>query len=361
MTAVALRAFLPGPCAVRPALRDAPPLAPLGAGDPSLPAAFARLQPGLRALFGTARDVVVDGLPGSALLEAAIRSGVRKRVLVVSGGHFGGRLARAATSCGREVVELNVAAGRPLDAALARRFLDGPPVDAVLVSHAESGTGLLAPVAELCAVWRERHDCLVLLDAVATFGGAPLAVDAWGVDFAYGTSHLALGLPPGLSFAVLGPRFLERALHLADRGWALDLLRHQEAARRGRTLHTPPAPLLGMLDAQLAAIAAAGGAEARWARHAALAARVAEWVAARPPLALVAPEGHRAPTLSVVRLPEGRRAMEVVAAMTARGFAVAAAFGDLADRALAIGHMGDLTLPELDAMLAALDEVLAPR
>jgi aspartate aminotransferase-like enzyme len=44
--------------------------------------------------------------------------------------------------------------------------------------------------------------------------------------------------------------------------------------------------------------------------------------------------------------------------MKVRGFTISAGYGKLKDSTIRIGHMGDHTADELEAVLAALEEVL---
>ena len=49
---------------------------------------------------------------------------------------------------------------------------------------------------------------------------------------------------------------------------------------------------------------------------------------------------------------------EVSKQMKARGFTIASGYKALKETSFRIGHMGDHTVPELEAVLAALEEVL---
>jgi alanine-glyoxylate transaminase/serine-glyoxylate transaminase/serine-pyruvate transaminase len=214
---------------------------------------------------------------------------------------------------------------------------------------------VLEPLAELAQVWRSDR-CVVIADVSHTLGAIPILADAWGLDAAFGSSHLALGLPPGLSFAVTSPRLLDRLRVQPGRGWALDLLRHAAAAERGRALHAPNPQLMGALLAQLGRIEAAGGPETLFERHVAHRARVDAW-AARIGANVVAAAGRRAPTLTLVA-PGHRRAGAVLHEMRLRGFTLATPLDDSSDGAVAFGHMGDLAPASLDAMLDALEASL---
>lgn len=348
--------FLPDRANVHPDLLAAPPLGELGPGDPAVVAAWPRLQAGLGALFGTRRRIMIDPLPPSAWFDAVLRSGVTKRVLVLVGGRAGERFARDVEACGKEAVRLHVRPGQALDPHVARQFLDGPPFDAVLVPHVEPGAGMLQPLADLSRVWRSES-CIVIADVTHSLGALPLAVDDAGIDFAVGASHLALGLPPGLSFATASDRLLDRVRHATARGWALDLLRHAAAAERGRPLHLPSAALMGALSHQLTRIEAGGGIAARAARHAALRATVDDWASARA-VELLAPPGQRAPMLSVMQT-GGRSAAGLVEALQARGLAVSTPLDDASDGAIAFGHMADIEPMTLATLLQQIDAVLA--
>jgi aspartate aminotransferase-like enzyme len=351
-----MHCFLPDRAAVHPDVAGAPPLGELGPGDPAVVAAWPRLQAGLGALFGTARRIMIDPLPPSAWFDAVLRTGVTKRVLVLVGGRAGERFARDAEACGKEVVRLHVRPGHALDADTARQFLDGPAFDAVLIPHVEPGTGLLQPLHELSRVWRSES-CVVIADVTHSLGAVPLAIDGAGIDVAVGASHLALGLPPGLSFCTASERLLARVREATARGWALDLLRHVAAAERGRPLHMPAASLMGALLRQLDRIDAAGGLAVRADRHAALRRRVDEWAAARG-IELLAPEGERAPMLSVVST-AGRSATGLIEALYQRGMAVSLPLDDASDGAIAFGHMADTEPEALDALLAEIDAAWA--
>jgi aspartate aminotransferase-like enzyme len=90
--------FLPGPTAVHPEVLAAmtrPMIAHRGAEFEAL---FARMQDGLRVVFGTARPVFVSSSSATGLMEAGMRATPPGRVLSVVNGAFSERYAR---SCGR--------------------------------------------------------------------------------------------------------------------------------------------------------------------------------------------------------------------------------------------------------------------
>ena len=83
-------------------------------------------------------------------------------------------------------------------------------------------------------------------------------------------------------------------------------------------------------------------------------ARVVDW-AERSGLGLLAAEGSRSPTVSCVNHPDPG---SVVAAMAERGWVIGSGYGEVSDRTFRIGHMGDHTVEEVDALLAELSQVI---
>ncbi len=351
------RNFLPGPTDVHPEVLEAT-LQPYYFGfAEKMQALMAALQPGLRRLFGTSQTVVIAVSAASGLMEAAIRNGVRRRVLCVCGGYFGEMFARIAEGCGKEVLRLTVHPGQVLEPDQLAQFLDGPEVDAVTLVHSESSTGALAPLPELARVIRARPDVMILVDGVTSIGAMPVEMDAWGIDFLLTGSQKALALPPGLAMGAASARLLERAQSLGDRGFYLSMTHLVGAAKRNLPLTTPALPVFHALARQLERIEAGGGLGTRFARHATMAKMAAEWAEGRG-LRVLAPPARRSPTVTAIELPEGRKATDVVAALDARDWLIASGLAPSVDRLIRIGHMGDLEPVHLQALLAELAAVL---
>jgi aspartate aminotransferase-like enzyme len=352
------RAFLPGPTDIHPEVLEAT-LEPMYFTFSSrMQAVLAEMQPRLQRMFGTAQTVMISTTAGTGLMEASIRNGVRHRVLVVCGGYFGEMYARVAEGCGKEVLRAVVPHGATLEPDHLAKFLEGPEVDAVALVHSESSTGALAALPELARVVRSKPGTLLLVDGVTSIGAMPVEVDSWGVDFMFTGSQKALALPPGIAIGVASERFLERAEQVWDRGWYLNVTNLVNAARRNLPLTTPALPVYHALQRQLQRIEASGGLEARYARHAAMAAMLHHWVDRHPELRLLAEPSRRSPTVSAIVLAEGRSAPEVVAEMERRGWLIAGGLAPLVERVIRIGHMGDLEPAHLEALLSELSTVL---
>ena len=352
------RNLLPGPAGVHPdivAAMQRPVISHRGAEMADM---MARMERPLRHLFRTTRPVLVGTSSATGFMEAAVRAGVRHRLLAVVGGHFGERFARIAEACGKEVVRVVVPPGRALEPAHLERFLDGPGVDAVSVVHAETSTGALAPLESLARVVRSHDDVLLLVDAVASLGADPLEFDLWQLDFAFTGTQKALGLPAGLALAAASKRLMERARTAEAPGGYFDLQALERAARERRPAFTPALPQLYALEAQLERIGASGGVEARWERHARLRGMMETWCAGHSRCTLLAPAGSRSSAVSALQLPAGVTSHAAVAALAARGWLAAPGLDAQAGTLLRVGHMGDLEPSHLEAFLAALGAVV---
>jgi len=363
------RHFLPGPTEVHPdVLREQ--LRPMMAHrGPRMRALMEPIQAGLRSVFGTERPVFVSTSSATGVMEAAIRNGSRERVLSLVNGAFSGRFAKIAELCGREVDRLEVPWGRTHDPDEVRARLaegmHGAPFDTVTVAHSETSTGALQPLEAISeAVRGAGDDTLLLVDSVSGVGGAPMEVDRWRLDLVLTGSQKALAVPPGLAFVVVSSRLLERAETVPGRGMYFDVVAFDRHMEKLQTPNTPGLSALFALRAQLERIAAEG-VEARWARHRALAERCWAWVDRMREergldISVVAPRPGRSPTVSCIRLPEGRTGPEVAEAVAERGWVIGSGYGELKATTIRIGHMGDHTVDELDELLEVLEEVLAP-
>jgi aspartate aminotransferase-like enzyme len=352
------QSFIPGPVDVHPDVLEATLQPYYFTFNEKMQGLLADMQPALRSLFGTTQTVFLSASAASGLMEAAVRSGVRNRVLAVAGGYFGEMFARIAEACGKEVIRAVVPPGHTLEPDLLARFLEGPEVDAVTLVHSESSTGALAPLPELARVVRARSDTVLLVDGVTSIGAMPMEMDNWGIDFLLTGSQKALALPPGMAIGAASPRLVARAESLHDRGFFLSATHLLNAARRNFPLTTPALPIVHALHCQLQRIEASGGLPARFARHQTLQRMLTEWAESRSDLAILADRSRRSPSVTALELRNGRPASEVVKALEARNWLVATGLAPLVDQVIRIGHMGDLEPHHLSGLLQQLEAVL---
>lgn len=354
------RFFLPGPTEVRREVLEAMLGPMIGHRTPEMEAVMERIQPGLKHAFRTDRPVYVIPASGTGAMEMAIRNVARERVLALVNGAFSERFANIAEQCGVACERLDVEWGEHHSPERLDEALSAGDFDTITVCHSETSTGVLNPIRELTEV-AHRHGAMVCADAVSSLAGAPLETDGWELDFVATGSQKALALPPGLGFAAVQEGVLERAASRADRGLYYDVLEYERNLEKSQTPNTPAVSLMYAAAVQMESILEEG-IERRWARHAAMAERTYAWVdelrGRGMPLGILAADGYRSPTVTCITLPDGVRGSDVCGAMQARGWVIAPGYGKAKQAMIRIGHMGDHTVEELDALLAVLEDVL---
>ena len=75
-------------------------------------------------------------------------------------------------------------------------------------------------------------------------------------------------------------------------------------------------------------------------------------------MCLAAPASHASPSVSAL-LPSGKTPAEILNSMRARGYTLGSGYGQWKEDTFRIGHMGDISLKSLEAMLDILREVAA--
>jgi predicted phosphoserine aminotransferase len=348
--------FIPGPTDVDPNVLAAQAQPMIGHRSAGLADLLARLQPRLRQVFLTDQRVYLTASSGTGLIEGALRNCVGQRLLACTCGAFGERWALAAEANGLACDRLEAAWGQPNLPEEVRIALGRADYDALIVVHTETSTGVENPLRQVAAAARAaRPDLVILVDAVSSAAGAPLETDAWGLDVVVTSSQKCFALPPGLAFAAVSDRALERARSIPRRGLYFDFVRMEEHLQRHSTPATPAISLLYALDLQLDRMLAEG-LPARLERHRQLAAMAQTWAAER--FGLFAPEGYRARTVTTV---VNTRSLDVAALNThlaEHGMTLANGYGKLRGRTFRIGHMGEIRPADLQALLDRIDDFL---
>ncbi|HJU75568.1 MAG TPA: alanine--glyoxylate aminotransferase family protein [Gemmatimonadaceae bacterium] len=355
------RFFLPGPTEVLPAVLQAMTRPMIGHRGKDIEGLLAAIQPALQAVFRTQRPVYISTSSATGLMEAAVRNGARKRVLSLVNGAFSERFYRISLACGLETDKLEAPLGNGFSAEQLADALRGKDYDAVTVVHSETATGALNPIEQLAKAAHAAGDVVLLVDSVSGMAGARVETDGWGLDYVLTGAQKAFALPPGVAFCSASENVLERAKQKKDRGIYFDLIEFDKYIRKNQTPNTPAVSLLYALQVQLEHIQSEG-IENRWKRHQAMAERTWRWVDEMRErgvgIAVLAPVGYRSPTVTCIRVPEGKTGSAINSAMKAIGFVIAPGYGNEKDLMIRIGHMGEHTVEELDVLLEALGTVL---
>ncbi|MCY3916270.1 MAG: alanine--glyoxylate aminotransferase family protein [Chloroflexi bacterium] len=354
------RLFLPGPVEVRREILEAQTAWMIGHRTAEFAALFARLQGKLKRAFFTDSRVYVSGSSGSGLWEGAVRCGVRddRKVLHLTGGAFSERWADISRANGVQVDCVQVDWGKAHTADMVAAALDEASYDAVCAVHNETSTGVTNPIREIGAVVKQHDDTLFFVDTVSGFLGTELRVDDWGIDIALTSSQKAFALPPGIAFAAVSDRLLERAKTIAHRGYYFDFLTLEKSLLKNNTPSTPPIALMVAADMQMDAILVEG-VEARWARHRAMRDATHAWAIERG-FGLYAQEGFRSDTVTTVANSLNIDVNAMGEFMENEiGFAMDKGYGKIKGATFRLPHMGDVTLETLREVLDGIDAFMA--
>lgn len=353
------RLFLPGPVEVRPAILQAQTRPMIGHRMPEFAALFARLQDKLKSAFFTQSRVYISGSSGSGLWEGASRCGIRagKKVLHLVGGAFSERWALVSRVNGLQVDCLEVPWGCAHTPDMVAEALERQTYDAVCAVHNETSTGVANPIREIGQVVRQQAEALFFVDTVSGFLGTELRVDDWGIDVALTSSQKAFALPPGIAFAAVSDRVLERAQEIENRGYYFDFLTLEKSLLKNNTPSTPPIALMYAADAQLDDILAKG-IEARWERHRQMRDATQAWALSRG-FGLYAQEGYRSDTVTTIANSRGIDVAAMDEFMQREcGIAMDKGYGKIKGQTFRLPHMGDCDSKMLNEVLGGLDAFL---
>jgi len=337
----------------------------IGHMDPAFGAIMSETIALLRDAFVTDNHatLAISGT-GSAGMEALVANFVDPGDRVVCGvnGLFGERMADELGRAGAEVVRIEAQWGRAIEQErLIAAAAEG--LDALVVVHGETSTGVAQPLEGLGDACRE-HDALLLVDCVTSLGGHPLRLDEAGIDAAFSGTQKCLNCPPGLAPFSANERALAKlyAREQPGRSWYFDLSLvlgywSPEAARAYH--HTAPINLIYALREALRIAIAEEWLPTTWERHRRAHHALLDALAVLG-CRRIAPDGEQLHPLLAVTPPDGADEAAVRGALlTEHGIEISGGLGPLAGRLWRIGVMGQGARREPQELLvAALAELL---
>jgi predicted phosphoserine aminotransferase len=351
--------FIPGPTNVSDEVLQAQSKDLIGHRSQAFADLMGRIQPMLKQVLQTKNRVFITASSGSGLQEAALRNCVAERLLICVCGAFGERWHAAALSNAIPVDRLDATWGEPNTADQVVAAIKNKNYDALAIVHNETSTGVESPLADIAAHARQVNpDLLILADAVSSAAGVDIPVDEWELDVLLTSSQKCFALPPGLAFAAVSERALQRAESIPHRGWYFDFLLYKRYLERNMTPATPAITLLYALETQLGRILEEG-IQARFERHRKLAQLAQSWAQDR--FALFAAEGYRSKTVTTVRNTRGIDFNELSDFLQKSDMVLANGYGKLKGETFRIGHMGETTSADLQSLLDQIDAFLATR
>ncbi|WP_251552050.1 pyridoxal-phosphate-dependent aminotransferase family protein [Neobacillus muris] len=191
----------PGPVEVDPRVLRAMSTPIIGQFDPAFTSIMNENMEMLRQVFQTKNRWAfpVDGTSRSgteAILCSIIEPG--DRVLVPIFGRFGHLLVEICERYGADVHTIECPWGEVFDPQTVIEEIGKITPKIVAVVHGETSTGRMQPLEEIGKACLER-DVLLIVDAVASIGGAEVKTDEWHLDGVIGGTQKCLSVPSGMA------------------------------------------------------------------------------------------------------------------------------------------------------------------
>ena len=354
--------MIPGPTNVDPKVLRSMARPTLSHTSAAFAAIFRETLADLSRIFKTGG--VVLPLAGSGTLGAEVAfSNIIERgdkVLVISGGYFGDRLAEIALNLGATVDKFEVPWGSAPKLDEVERKLLSTKYKVMAAVHVDTSTGVANPAKELAALARAK-DVLFVLDTVCSMGGMDVQVDGWGVNVCFTGSQKALAIPPGMTIVSFDSKaqMAREQRKTSPASYYGDLKRWLPVlVDPTKYFATPPVNMMYALH-EGCRMALAEGLEERFSRHARIASAFRAGLRAIG-LRLLCDDAVASSTLTVAYYPIGVRDAEFRKSMQeAFGIVVAGELGPLKDKAFRIGHMGNVKGSDILATLGAIEGSLS--
>jgi aspartate aminotransferase-like enzyme len=349
--------FIPGPVEVSEKTWAAFRRPMIGHRGEDFRALYRSIHPRLQTLFGTKQPVFLSTSSAWGVMEASIRNLVSRRVVNCMCGAFSDKWLDVSRRCGKSAEPLQVDWGKHIDPAALDEKLATGDFDAITLIHNETSTGVMNPLAEICAVVRKYPDVALIVDSVSSFSAVPIPMDELGIDVLLTGSQKALALPPGFSLFAVSEKGFSRAEQQKDRGYYFDFLEFKTNQENDITPTTPSIGHIHALESKLDDIFAEGLPN-RYERHARTNALVHDWVRKRD-FDFFAEKSYRSKTLTCVKNSRGIDIPKLARDLREKHHLVIdPGYGKIKGQTFRLSNMGDETEETVARLIESLDDVL---
>lgn len=260
----------PGPLTTTPAVKEAM-LRDWGSWDADLRAVVASIRSDLLDIADAAQGfecVLLQG-SGSYGVEAALGSFApkNKKTLMLTNGAYGERAIKALSYMNCDFISYETdELEAPSAEEVAALLKSNPDVGAVFLVQCETTSGIVNPIEDIAAV-AQKAGCIVILDAMSSFGAMDLSMKRMGIDVLISSANKCIEGVPGFTY-ILARRDLLEASQGASHSLSLDLYEQWAYMQKsGQFRYTPPTHTLVAFGKALEQHKAEGGAPGRLARY----------------------------------------------------------------------------------------------
>ena len=359
----------PGPTHLPDEVLDAMHRQPMDLGDPRVADLIQTCEDGLRRLLASASaEIVMYAANGHGAWEVTIENllPMGAAVLIPGTGHFSEQWALQVEALGRRAIRTPWREGFPIDVVAVEQTLRADvqgDIVAVFTVQTDTASGVTSDIDLVRkAIDTTRHGALFVVDAVASLGAMPIAMDAQRIDVLVGASQKGLMLPPGIGFVAINARAIEVSRANPAPRFYWDWGRRVAEHLYRKFCGTPPLNLLMGMQAGLQLIFSEG-LDAVHTRHRLLAgavhAAVQAWSEGGACKVFCQVPQARSVSVTAVEVAAGvdPEALRTVARERFQ-VAVAGGLGPLQGRVFRIGHLGDLNAAMVLGCLAGVEAAM---
>ncbi|XP_049629226.1 alanine--glyoxylate aminotransferase [Suncus etruscus] len=357
----------PGPANLAPRVLSAGGMQMIGHMHPEMFQIMDEIKEGIQYLFQT-RNPLTLALSGSGhcALEAALVNLLEPGDPLVVGvnGMWGQRAVEIGERVGARVYPLIKEPGEYYTLQELEKSLAQYQPVLLFLTHGESSSGVLQPLDGYGALCH-RNNCLLLVDSVASIGGAPIYMDQQEIDVLYSGAQKALNAPPGTAIISFSERAKNRIysrktkpfsfyldMKMLGNFWGCD-------GQPRMYHHTIPVISLYSLRESLA-IVVEEGLEKSWLRHREVTAYLHERLQGLGLKLFVKDPELRLPTVTTVAMPAGYDWKDLLRYLLQHhNIEIMGGMGPTVGKVLRIGLLGyNASRENVDRLLDALQDAL---
>ncbi|MCR3955628.1 MAG: alanine--glyoxylate aminotransferase family protein [Gudongella sp.] len=352
--------MIPGPTPVVRSIQDQMGRETVAFGDPGFVKDFKEVLTDLKELWDVNGEVFVVAGSGTMAMEMALSNTLKRgdNLLIVSHGFFGDRFIEIAEKKGLNVDVISSEWGKTVPVADIEKKLGEKTYQAMTVTHVDTSTAAVAPIAEIGEMMKKFPETIYIVDGVAASAGEEEYLGRMNIDILFTGSQKAFGVAPGLAILWANQKALDRRKSLGNiQEYYIDFEKWIPIMNdTSKYYATPAVNMIWALQESIRLIKEEG-LEERYERHRKVAKAMRAALEAMG-FSILADPSNRAVTLSCVLYPEGVEDSKFRTLLAEEGAQVAGGLGAYAGKMFRIGHMGNIDMLDLTGAITAIERTL---
>lgn len=353
--------MIPGPTPVARSIQNQMAREVQAFGDPRFVKDYKDLIADLGKLVNCSGMTFPLAGTGTLAMEMAVANSTKRgdSVLVISHGYFGDRFIDICRRKGLDVDVLSAEWGKVVPVEEVHTQLRKKNYAAITVTHVDTSTGVLAPIAEIGKILVDFPQTIYIVDGVAAEAAEYTDFDGMNIDILFTGSQKAFGVCPGMFILWVSEKSLARrkALGTIPEYYA-DYENWIPIMENPAKYFATPAINLVWAMCESVRIIQEEGFESRCKRHSKNAAAMIKALESLG-LKVLAEESCRANSLSCLLYPEGIEDGAFRSALYEEGIIAAGGLGAYAGKMFRLGHMGNIDINDEVAVLGVIERALS--